>query len=238
MGLRSLISLLSQRDSLKMGHLLDLVRDELSAFANSAVSAHSPTEAANDSGVHRRWSIQFAGLAPIDAIFHPEATRDEALAAFPGSVVATPLPAAVSHPVTPAEAAELRKLIALILPDADGADRAEALAVALADPGAALRSFRALAADLERQPPTDADDRRTCQQCTSLSPDGRCRAAGRGELPYVASRIYSPVLDVPKRCEGYRPTAADPDQRPGVERWPGLKADADRETANPRIPYT
>lgn len=72
------------------------------------------------------------------------------------------------------------------------------------------------------------EDRRTCGQCANLdrhrSRDGfrRCSAARRGELPYVASRDYSPVPDVPKRCEGLVPMAHDPDRRHGCERWPAL----------------
>ena len=45
---------------------------------------------------------------------------------------------------TPAEVTELRRLIALILANASDADRAEALAVAVADPEAALVSLLAL----------------------------------------------------------------------------------------------
>jgi hypothetical protein len=66
-----------------------------------------------------------------------------------------------------------------------------------------------------------------CQQCRNLGiPDRdgfrRCLAAARGELPYVASRNYSPVLWLGRRCGGFLPTLTDPDQRPGREHWPGL----------------
>ena len=83
------------------------------------------------------------------------------------------------------------------------------------------------------------DDRRTCQRCTNLDRqqgrDGfrRCLAAQRGELPYVASRDYSPVLNVPKRCEGYLPRPDDSDRRTGRERWPELIADGERLRALP-----
>ena len=60
--------------------------------------------------------------------------------------------------------------------------------------------------ELQSDPLPDTDDRRTCQQCTNLTPSGRCLAAARGELPYVASRRYEPVQDVLRRCEGYAPT--------------------------------
>ncbi len=66
-----------------------------------------------------------------------------------------------------------------------------------------------------------ADTRRTCQQCRNLAHNGRCMAAGRGELPLTASR-YEPFTDRLERCVGYLPGADDPDQRPGKERFPGL----------------
>lgn len=74
------------------------------------------------------------------------------------------------------------------------------------------------AADLPRPDP-NPDDRRTCGQCTNLIAR-RCQAAKRGEI--VASRNFEPIRDLPQRCEGYAPGAADPDQRHGRERWPGL----------------
>jgi len=67
---------------------------------------------------------------------------------------------------------------------------------------------------------SDADDRRRCTDCSNLTPGGRCLAARRGEL--AATRIYKPVPDILRRCEGYSPKATDTDQRPGHERWPGL----------------
>jgi hypothetical protein len=48
---------------------------------------------------------------------------------------------------TPEQAAELRKLVALIFADADEVGRGGVLRAALADPEAALTSFRLLAAD-------------------------------------------------------------------------------------------
>jgi hypothetical protein len=74
------------------------------------------------------------------------------------------------------------------------------------------------AADLPRPDPIP-DDRRTCEQCANLIAR-RCQAARRGEI--VASRNFEPIPDLPRRCEGYAPGAADPDQRHGRERWPGL----------------
>lgn len=65
-----------------------------------------------------------------------------------------------------------------------------------------------------------ADDRRHCDQCANLTERGLCLAARRGEIN--ATRIHTPVRDLPQRCVGYLPKASDMDQRPGRERWPGL----------------
>ena len=201
-------------------NLLDLAR--------SALPAAPATPTSRPDAPVRCWKIHFPNLDLVEVIFAPDATRTEVAARYPGAQI-EPLPASPWRAATPAEAGELRELIALILPDADDTERAYALRVALANPEAALASFRALAADLRPVPaPLVPDDRRTCEQCANLDRqrgrDGfrRCAAARRGELPYVASRDYSPVPDVPKRCEGYLPRPDDPDQRTGRERWPGL----------------
>jgi hypothetical protein len=72
-----------------------------------------------------------------------------------------------------------------------------------------------------------ADTRRTCRRCRELAGNGRCMAAGRGELPMTA-RQYEPVTDRLERCIGYLPGSDDPDQRPGRERYPHLAARAGR----------
>jgi hypothetical protein len=118
------------------------------------------------------------------------------------------------------------------LADDSEADRAEVLAVALADPEAALISFRALVAEnraitVNLRPPSSAPaDMRPCVDCLNLSPGGRCLAAWRRESfgPGIAvSREWRPALtDRPQRCAPYRPGPNDPDKRTGAERWPFL----------------
>ena len=66
-----------------------------------------------------------------------------------------------------------------------------------------------------------ADNRRCCRQCRNLARDGKCLAAGRGELPMTSPR-YEPDPDRLLRCVGYLPTAEDADQRHGRDRYPGL----------------
>ena len=66
------------------------------------------------------------------------------------------------------------------------------------------------------------DDLRTCRQCLNLM--GRvCRVAQPGGR-VSANRGYTPQPDLPIRCAGYLPGIVDPDQRPGILRWPGLGA--------------
>ena len=135
---------------------------------------------------------------------------------------------AANEAATSEQAAELRELIAPILANDSDADRAEALAVALADPDAALMSFRAMAAGLRNETRAPArepdDDRRPCTDCANLTArDKRCLAAWRGERPGNAPRDYRPTIDLPRRCECYAPKPAEPDQRNGAERWSNLK---------------
>jgi hypothetical protein len=62
----------------------------------------------------------------------------------------------------------------------------------------------------------EGDDRRPCRQCTNLAGNGRCLAAWRGELRpiaepgrlYVFGRSYSPVPDMPHRCEAFQERAS------------------------------
>lgn len=69
-----------------------------------------------------------------------------------------------------------------------------------------------------------SDDRRRCSECGNLNPRGLCLAAYRGAL--VASRSYTPIRDILRRCECFTPLPSDPDQRDAGARWPGL-ADAE-----------
>ncbi len=81
------------------------------------------------------------------------------------------------------------------------------------------------ATHIDAQPANPLDDDRIhCTDCSWLSMSGVCRAAGPKHKPVVANRGYQPVRDLPRRCEGFAPYADNPDQRRGLERWPGLAA--------------
>lgn len=80
-------------------------------------------------------------------------------------------------------------------------------------------------AELE-QPATDAgiaareregDNRRRCTECGNLGERGICHAAQRGQI--LASRSYTPIRDLLRRCEGFAPMPTDPDQTPGRIKW-------------------
>lgn len=67
----------------------------------------------------------------------------------------------------------------------------------------------------------DGDNRRRCTECGNLGERGICLAAQRGEI--VASRSYTPVRDILRRCEGFKPLPSDPDQTPGRIKWAWLQ---------------
>lgn len=50
-----------------------------------------------------------------------------------------------------------------------------------------------------------ADDRIRCHDCLHLTGRGVCRTAGTSEGPTGTVRGYSPVLDLLRRCEAFRP---------------------------------
>jgi hypothetical protein len=69
----------------------------------------------------------------------------------------------------------------------------------------------------------DWGDMRPCTRCRNLARSGLCLAAANGLLR--AARDYEPSIpEQPRRCIGYAPPADDPEQSPGIERWPELAA--------------
>lgn len=114
--------------------------------AEKVARSDAGVQPARDTAPCRRWHVYFNdGRPPLEVIFSDDQTLVEVHARYPGAV--QPAPEIASRSATPAEADELRALVAAILSDGGEADRAEALAIALADPDAALMLFRTLAAD-------------------------------------------------------------------------------------------
>lgn len=97
--------------------------------------------------------------------------------------------------------------------------RDEAKQIALADLEAALECFRDLAARIPGGPGVQSatDDRIRCNQCANLA--GR-KCTKWKELG--AARGWEPV-QLPLRCEQFKPKAGEADQRTGAQRWPELK---------------
>lgn len=108
-----------------------------------------------------------------------------------------------------------------LLPDADIQERATTNS---GGSGNALVSGEAIGTrnDATRTAPErfTKDDRRWCKDCQRLAGGVRCKAPAAGLL--IASKMYEPVQSMPRRCVAYLPGNDDPDQTPGVVRWPWL----------------
>jgi hypothetical protein len=75
----------------------------------------------------------------------------------PSTEIGDPIADAVTPTATPAEADELRRLVNAILAGDTEADRAEAFAIALADPVAALTCYRTLCPGIAREQRDDKE---------------------------------------------------------------------------------
>ena len=168
----------------------------------------------------RWWLIHYLDRDSLEVACCPKATHADILERHPDAVAAEPFTPTIRQPSAPLTASEetaIREWLALI-EETDPATIAEVIGQCQRDADARDYFTRRAAAELPKPDPFP-DDRRTCDQCANLIAR-RCQAAKRGEI--VASRNYEPIRDLPRRCEGYAPGAADADRRPGRERWPGL----------------
>lgn len=133
------------------------------------------------------------------------------------------------RPLSSAELAELRRLIAVAAGGWSDEGRKETEDIALSDPANALVCFRELAKSRQSKSElvaVPAPEVPTCRQCANLASGGRCLAAERGEsfgLGIGTSRTWTPHdPDALNRCGAFKPKPNDPDQRTGRERWPML----------------
>ena len=141
-------------------------------------------------------------------------------ALLPADRVADPHPAPPVHTSAPGAAAgaaidaerEAWEERAAILEYEAGFDRATAEAMATAEQSRRLHADKWAA--------RAGDDRRLCPECGHYRVRF-CTIAKPGGL-VSAARNYEPVPGLLRRCEGFAPLPDDPDQRPGVQRWPGL----------------
>ncbi len=169
----------------------------------------------------RWWLIHYPDRDPMEMACCPEATHAEILERHPDAVAAEPFTPTIRQPSAPLTASEetaIRGWLALI-EETDQATIAEVIGQCQRDSDARDYFTGRAAAEL---PKPDPDDRRTCSQCANLR-QRACTIAKpeRGAL-VVANPVYRPDPARLLRCEGYVPMASDSDQRPGVERWPGL----------------
>jgi hypothetical protein len=168
----------------------------------------------------RRWPIRDLQQPALEAACSPAVTDAGILVGRPGAVAAASFPPIWPQPIvlmTQEEETAIRAWLAHI-DETDPATIAEVVDKCRADLDERKILLR-WAKEVPRPLAVD-DDRRRCDQCANLTERGLCLAARRGEIN--ATRIHEPVRDLPQRCVGYMPKAADTDQRPGRERWPGL----------------
>jgi hypothetical protein len=208
-----------------------------SSCNGSATPATSGATAANDSAlehcdlveVHRLFAVIDPDGQRFSLSRNPPCTLAEIREDYPGCEIAPELGA---PPAPPLDGDDLAVAYALLRAwdEDDTATGLEWLEGLARDPER-LAGMRAMADELGLVPRKEsaitADTRRTCRQCRNLARNGRCMAAGRGELPLTSSR-YEPFTDRLERCIGYLPGPDDPDQRPGKERYPNLTARAGR----------
>lgn len=194
------------------------------AVANSPQEQTAPPAKVGAGGTataSRWWLIHYPDRDPVEVACCPEATHADILERHPDAVAAEPFTQTIRQPSAPLTASDetaIRAWLALI-EETDPATLAEVIGQCQRDADARDYFTGRAAAELPKPDPFP-DDRRCCSQCLNLASNGRCLAAARRDI--IASRTYAPVPDLLRRCEGFKPLASDPDQRPGRDRWPGL----------------
>jgi hypothetical protein len=205
------------------GEAATVARIATVAVANPKEGQTAPpakVSAGDTATASRWWLIHYPDRDPVEAACYPEATHAEILERHPDAVAAEPFTPTIRQPSAPLTAEEESAILAwlALIEETDPATVAEVIGRCQRDADARDYFTGRAAVELPKPDPFP-DDRRTCNQCANLIAR-RCQAAKRGEI--VASRNYEPIRDLPRRCEGYAPGAADADRRPSAERWPGL----------------
>lgn len=150
----------------------------------------------------RWWMLHFCDREPLTVSFSPTATHAELLAWYQDAVAAEPVDAQGRQPSAPWTGDEEHAVVRWLahIGEQDAATIAEVLTACRRDIEARSYFLERAANELPKPDPFP-DDRRTCAQCANLIGQ-RCQAAKRGEI--AANRIYEPVPDTPRRCEGFR----------------------------------
>lgn len=141
---------------------------------------------AEDWALFNAWLFHFADRDDLPVTFASAVDHAEALAYYPDAVAAEPIPDRPQRQPTKSEADEITALVQAIYANDTESDRAEALAVALADPDGALLCYRTIAKDqgIAVAAPV-ASTVKACRDCQHFArpgkSDGYC--GGRDDLP-------------------------------------------------------
>lgn len=139
----------AQQPPAKPASLLDIARNKLrNMHATSAENTVQQAPQITSEAVALittswRWLLHYHDH-DVEVSTTPESTLAEVLRDFPTAISAEPIPDTPKRKATEAETKELTALVNLIYASDTEADRAEALAAALADPDDALTCYRAI----------------------------------------------------------------------------------------------
>ena len=141
LGLSSVGTIKATGDQAAVSRWLPVLRDHKPAIVAALQKTGNET-------IFWRWLIHLAGRDLREVVFSPPVTRAEVVALYPDAVEVRPAPETPTRKPTAAEVAELTRLVTAVYVHANDtdADRADALARALADPDGALQCYRAIAA--------------------------------------------------------------------------------------------
>lgn len=159
----------------------------------------SQNVSAEDWALFNAWLFHFADRDVLPVTFAPAVDHAAALAYHPDAVAAEPIPDRLQRKPTKAEADEITALVNALFPDDTDDNRAEALAVALADPDGALLCYRSIAEDRGITINTKPEPVYSCRSCHHFArpgkSDGYC--GERDDLPR-AYDINHPLRKLPE----------------------------------------
>lgn len=153
----------------------------------ASVAVANPRTPETDKGKPRsQWLFHFADRDDLPVTFAPAVDHAAALAYYPEAVAAEPIPDRPQRKATKAEANEITALVRAIYAHDTDDDRAEALAMALADPDGALLCYRTIAEErgIALAAPV-VGTAKACQCCQHYTRPGMSEGycGGRDDLP-------------------------------------------------------
>lgn len=146
----------------------------------------SQNVSAEDWALFNAWLFHFPDRDDLPVTFAPAVDHAAALAYYPEAVAAEPIPDRPQRKATKAEAEEITALVRAIYANDTDDDRAEALAMALADPDGALLCYRTIAEErgIALAAPV-VGTAKACQYCQHYTRPGMSEGycGGRDDLP-------------------------------------------------------